>query len=111
MLFEIVLNAGQKMVRVTDIPLLIACAMHSQPPEGRTESYVNQLTEAEKEHRSALMASVRYGYLTVLSSKTGLPTGENNPLGVVTAEDFINYAAQFNIGVRIAELAENRPQT
>lgn len=110
MLFEIVLKAGQKTVPVTEIPLLIACALHPQPSEGRTESYANALNEAEMEHRSALMASVRYGYLRVLSSKTNLPTGENNPLGVVTAEAFINYAAQFNISVRMAELADSRPK-
>jgi len=100
--FEIILKSGQKSIPVTEIPFLIASALNPQPQEGRTESYLNQLSDAEREHRSALMASVRYGYLTVLSSKTNLPTGENNPLGIVTVEAFIKYVAQFNIGVRIA---------
>lgn len=102
MRFEIVLKAGQKTIPVAEIPSLIAYAMHPLGPEGRTESYLNQLAEAENEHRSALMASVRYGYLTVLSSKTNLPTGENNPLAMVTVEAFTNYVAQFNIDVRVA---------
>lgn len=105
MQFEIVLPAGQKTIPLREIPLLIASAMHPQPPEGRTETYLSQLAEAENGHRSALMGSVRYGYLTVLSSKTNLPTGENNPLGVVTLDAFVKYVEQFNIGVRIAEEA------
>lgn len=103
MQFEIVLKTGLKAVPVRDIPSLIASAMHSPPLQSRTENYLNQIAETENEHRSALMASARYGFLPVLSSKTNQPTGENNPLAVVPVEAFTAYVAQFNIAVRFVD--------
>lgn len=102
MQFEIVLKAEQKTIPLRQVPGLIAAAMHPEPKEGRTAAYLSELTEAENEQRSVLMGSVRYGYLTILSSKTNLPTEENNPLAVVTVEALTQYAGQFSVGVRIA---------
>lgn len=101
--FEIVLKAGEPGVPTSRVPGLIAGALRPPPPEGRTATYLEQLTETEWEHRSAFMANVRYGNLVVLSRKTNLPTDENNPAGFVPMEDFINYVAQFNVNVRFAD--------
>lgn len=102
MYHEIVLKAGQKTILVSEIADLIANAIHPLPPEGRTEIYLNMLSEAEREHRSALMANIRYGNLIALSPKTNQPTDENNPKGYVTVEAFARYVADFGIAVRFA---------
>lgn len=106
MIFEIVLTPDREAVLVSEIADLIANAIHPQPPEGSTESYLTMHTEVQNEHRSALMANIRYGNLVALSPKTKLPTDENNPAGFVTVAAFIKYAAQFNIGVRVAAPAD-----
>jgi len=64
----------------------------------------------EREHRQALISSIRRGQLRTLSPRTRLQTDEYQADSIVTTEALTQYVAQFHIAVRFAVRVDDLPE-